>query len=96
MIGGGSCPLLRPASPLTCLPPLRRSLRASVPSDEALIISPRRAQAMLDVGHSRLYELLAAGELKSFKDGKSRKILVASIRDYVARRLAASQDGDAG
>jgi hypothetical protein len=60
-------------------------------SDEPLVVSPRRAQRMLDIGHSRLYELLAGGELRSFKDGKSRKIVVASIRDFVARRLAASE-----
>jgi hypothetical protein len=33
--------------------------------------------------------LLAAGKLKSFKDGKSRKILMASIRAYINESLAA-------
>jgi hypothetical protein len=61
--------------------------------DEPLVVSPRRAQQMLDIGHSRLYELLSAGELQSFKDGKSRKIVVASIQNYVARKLAANQAG---
>jgi hypothetical protein len=62
-------------------------------AEEPLVVSPRRAQEMLDIGHSRLYELLSAGELQSFKDGKSRKILVASIRNYVARKLAANHAG---
>jgi len=61
--------------------------------DEPLVVSPRRAQQMLDIGHSRLYELLSGGELRSFKDGKSRKIVVESIRDYVARKLAANPAG---
>ena len=61
--------------------------------DEPLVVSPRRAQQMLDIGHSRLYELLSAKELRSFKDGKSRKIIVASIREYIARKLDASQGG---
>jgi hypothetical protein len=60
-------------------------------SDEPLVVSPRRAQQMLDIGHSRIYELIAAGELRTFKDGKSRKIVVASIRDFVARKLAGAQ-----
>ncbi len=60
-------------------------------SDEPLVISPRRAQQVLDIGHSRLYELIGAGELATFKDGKSRKIVVASIKDYIARKLAATQ-----
>jgi hypothetical protein len=59
--------------------------------DEALVVSPRRAKKMLDCGHTKLYEMLDAGELESFKDGKSRKITVASIRARVDRKLAASR-----
>jgi hypothetical protein len=43
---------------------------------------------MLTCGNTRGYELLAAGELDSFLDGRSRKITVESIRRYVSRRLA--------
>jgi hypothetical protein len=60
-------------------------------ADEPLVVSPRRARRMLDCGNTRLYELLAARELESFKDGKSRKITVASIKRLIARRLEASQ-----
>jgi hypothetical protein len=59
--------------------------------DEPLVVSPRRARCMLDCGTTRLYELLAAQELTSYKDGKSRKITVASIEKYITRRIAASQ-----
>jgi hypothetical protein len=55
--------------------------------EEALVVSPRRAQYLLDIGHTRLYELMAAKELESYKDGKSRKITVRSIRAYVERQL---------
>jgi hypothetical protein len=58
--------------------------------DEPLVVSPRRARSLLDVGNTRLYELIGSGELESFKAGKSRKITMASIRAYVARRLALS------
>jgi hypothetical protein len=44
---------------------------------------------MLDVGMTRLYELLNSSELESYLDGRSRKITVSSIRAYVARRTAA-------
>jgi len=57
-------------------------------NDEALCVSPRRAARMLDLGLTRTYELLNSGELKSFKDGKSRRVIVASMHEYVARRLA--------
>ena len=58
--------------------------------DEPIVVSPRRARHLLDCGNTRFYELLAARELESFKDGKSRKVTMASIKAYVARRLAAS------
>ncbi len=60
-------------------------------ADEPLVVSPDRAKAMLDCGTTRLYELIAAGELESFRDGKSRKITVSSIRARVARKLAESR-----
>jgi hypothetical protein len=41
---------------------------------------------------SRLYRLMRSGELPSYWDGRARRITVASIHDYVARRLA---DADA-
>jgi hypothetical protein len=59
--------------------------------DEALVTSPRRARQMLDCGNTRLYELISARELESFKDGKSRKITIASIKRYIARRIEACQ-----
>ena len=59
--------------------------------NERLVVSPARAKAMLDCGTTRLYQLLAAGELESFRDGKSRKITVSSIRARVARKLAESR-----
>jgi hypothetical protein len=59
--------------------------------DEALVVSPRRARRMLDCGNTRLYELIAARELETYKDGKCRKVTVASIKDYIARRVEASR-----
>jgi hypothetical protein len=56
--------------------------------DGPLVVSPRRARHLLDVGNTRLYELLAASELDSFLDGRSRKITVESIHRYISRRLA--------
>jgi hypothetical protein len=55
----------------------------------ALVVKPRVAWKMLSCSNTRGYELLAAGELDSFRDGRSRKITVESIRRYIARRLPA-------
>ena len=57
-----------------------------------LIVKPKVAWKMLNCSNTRGYELLAAGELDSFLDGRSRKITVDSIRRYVSRRLP-SNDG---
>ena len=35
--------------------------------------------------------MLAAGELDGYKDGRSRKITVASIKAYIARQLNAAR-----
>lgn len=54
---------------------------------EPLVVKPKVAWKMLACGNTRGYELLAAGELESFLDGRSRKITVESIHRYIARRL---------
>jgi hypothetical protein len=59
--------------------------------EEVMVVSPKRAQVLLDCGQTRLYELIAAGEVDSYRDGKSRKITVASIKARVARLLAEAQ-----
>jgi hypothetical protein len=56
-----------------------------------LVVKPKVAWQMLACSNTRGYELLAAGELESFLDGRSRKITVESIRRYIAQRLASSQ-----
>ena len=58
-------------------------------SHPPLVVKPKEARRMLSCSQTRLYELMAAGELESFSDGRSRKIVVASIHNYVAKRLAA-------
>ena len=55
---------------------------------DPLVVKPKAAWKMLACGNTRGYELLAAGELESYKEGRSRKITVASIKALVARRLA--------
>jgi hypothetical protein len=57
--------------------------------DEPLVVSPARAQVMLDMGHTRFYEIL--NELESYLEGKSRKITVSSIKARITRKLAESR-----
>lgn len=60
-----------------------------------LVVKPKVAWQMLACSNTRGYELLAAGELESFRDGRSRKITVASIHRLIARRLAAEKAASA-
>jgi hypothetical protein len=57
-----------------------------------LVVKPKIAWRLLACSNTKGYELLAAGELESFLDGRSRKITVASIHALIARRLAAEKD----
>ena len=65
------------------------SISSFLPCDvRPLVVKPKIAWKMLACSNTRGYELLNAGELESFLDGRSRKITVESIRRYIARRLA--------
>jgi hypothetical protein len=61
------------------------------PLSTPLLVKPKTAWKMLGCGNTRGYELLAAGELESFLDGRSRKITVASIHQYIDRHLRESR-----
>jgi excisionase family DNA binding protein len=67
----------------------------SVEDDEPLVVPPKVACRLLSVGETRLYELIADGELESFKDGVSRRITMASIKARVARKLEQSEQSKA-
>jgi hypothetical protein len=58
-----------------------------------LVVKPKVAWKMLACSNTRGYELLNAGELDSFLDGRSRKITVESIRRYITRRLEPADTG---
>ncbi len=64
--------------------------RVEVSDLDPFVVSPKTAWKLLACGNTRGYELLAAGELDSFLDGRSRKITVDLIQRYIARRLAPS------
>ena len=62
---------------------------------EPLAVSPRQACRLLGVGTTRLYQLIGNGELVAYKDGRSRRVTVQSIRARVARLAAAAGASDA-
>jgi excisionase family DNA binding protein len=68
---------------------------ASGAAATALAVKPRVAGDLLDCGLTKIYELLQKGELESFKDGRSRKITVDSIRARIARLVAEAKSEQA-
>lgn len=57
--------------------------------DEVRVVSPQEAKTLLACGTTRLYKLIYNGELESFKDGRSRRITMRSIKARINRLIAA-------
>lgn len=60
----------------------------SIALEAPLVASPNQAMRAIQVSRKKLYELINAGELESYTEGKSRRITVKSINEYIERRLA--------
>jgi hypothetical protein len=74
----------------TMMPHSRRQ-SVAVEALTPLAVPPKAAAAMLGFGVTNFYKLLNAGEIASFSQGGSRRVLVSSIHDYVARRIEAAE-----
>jgi hypothetical protein len=72
-----------------------RAPRRSATAVDPLVVRPAEAWRMLGCGPTYGYELLESGQLDSYVEGSARKITVASIKAYIARRLAASKGAKA-
>jgi hypothetical protein len=70
---------------------MERTMASSVTEEShniaPLVTSPKVARVLIDCSMTRLYELLNSGEISSYRDGKSRKIIVSSLKDLIERRL---------
>ena len=64
-------------------------------SVDAFGISPRKTAVIFDCCLAHVYNLIARGELKAYRDGRSRKITMVSIRARQDRLLKASQQKNA-
>ncbi|MEV6833596.1 excisionase family DNA-binding protein [Streptomyces sp. NPDC051133] len=59
--------------------------------DTQLLLSPERAADRMDLGRSKIFELMATGELESVRIGRSRRIPLDALKAYV-ERLRADQN----
>ncbi len=55
---------------------------------EKLLLRPTEAADAIGIGRSKVYELLASGELPSIRIGGSVRVPVDALRAWIARQLA--------
>jgi excisionase family DNA binding protein len=51
-----------------------------------LVVTPEEAAQILRVGRTKIYALMARGELQSVRIGKSRRIPYAAIEAFIESR----------
>ena len=55
---------------------------------DRLLLRPMEAAEAIGVGRSKVYELLASGELPSIRIGGSVRVPVSKLRDWIERRTS--------
>ncbi|RJG57282.1 DNA-binding protein [Sphingobium terrigena] len=56
---------------------------------DPICVRVNEAARMISVGRTKLYELIAAGEVETVKLGKATRITTASLHDLVRRQRGA-------
>jgi excisionase family DNA binding protein len=49
-----------------------------------LLLTPEEAAGMLGIGRTKVYELIAGGQLRSVKIGRCRRITASALAEFVA------------
>lgn len=60
---------------------------------DPLLVSVEEAARALSIGRSAAYELIASRQLASVKIGRSRRVPVQALREYVERASRVQQMG---
>jgi excisionase family DNA binding protein len=60
---------------------------------EPLLLRVDEAAEALALSRTKVYELMASGELESVKVGRARRVLLASLRHFVARQYEGAGRG---
>jgi excisionase family DNA binding protein len=55
---------------------------------DKLLLRPIEAAEAIGIGRSKVYELLASGELPSIRIGASVRVPVDALRAWIARQVA--------
>lgn len=60
---------------------------------DPILVTVEEAARTLAIGRSAAYELIASGQLASVKIGRSRRVPVQALRDYVEKASRVQQVG---
>jgi excisionase family DNA binding protein len=60
---------------------------------EKLLLRPIEAAEAVGIGRSKVYELLASGELPSIRIGTSIRVPVDALRAWIARQIVERAEG---
>jgi excisionase family DNA binding protein len=60
-----------------------------------LLLRPDEAAEAIGVGRSKIYALIASGDLPSIRIGGSVRVPVDELKDWIAQRVAARMEPDA-
>ena len=63
---------------------------AQTAQETKLLVTVEEAAAMLSLGRTLTWALVRKGELRSIRVGKSRRVIVSSLHEYIERQLAAA------
>ncbi|GMN02800.1 helix-turn-helix domain-containing protein [Erythrobacter sp. MTPC3] len=55
-------------------------------TSDTICVKINDAAQMIGVGRTKLYELIAAGEVETVKFGKSTRVVTASLHDLIRRQ----------
>ncbi len=61
---------------------------------EKILLTPAEATEVLAIGRSRIYEMLACGELPSLRIGRSIRIPAEALQEWVKAQQTGGTCGD--
>ena len=62
---------------------------------EKLFLRVEEAAELLSLGRSKVYQLIAAGELRAVKIGRATRVPTEAVREYAKRQVAQQRSGAA-
>ena len=62
---------------------------------EKLLLRESEARAVVGLGKTKFYELLASGAIPSFKVGRARVVPTSALRQWIADQLGAEREASA-